>query len=496
MSYIKNEDREKLQEVTSFCEKSILPKDITTWLENNVFKEHRYIFYKAEKNKCFGYCQNCGFEGFEFKHTKKQKFLTCPKCHRKMKLRNIKYQNCRDSAIFMYLEKMSENMFVIRYFDAIRETCFLEHKYRFYERQRFTFCVDSDGYAHTPQYYREYNSDWTIGQWKYMNVIFPDYGFLYYKNLDILNFHRLKYLPFKQYTKKHKIDLYEVLRAVWKYEQIEYLMKLGLSHIVDYIYYHGDYKFNLATNNIKRFLRLNGEYYKYCLKINPTMVEYDSLRELQEMKIKPTKRNLEFQSFFGYLYKKEILLNYMTYNSLQNYYYKVLKTKENLKDYVDYLECAKELKYDLTNTKYLKPKNFKLAHDMAFMKRDSIKNKSLYLAVKKQCKKYLKLSYENKNYSIVMPTKAEDIIQEGIDNKNCVGTYLGRIKKGNSIICFVRHTNDLSKSFYTLELDPKTLNIVQCRGFNNGKTSEEDKVQSFVKKWQKEVVLKKIKLCS
>lgn len=496
MSYIKKGDREKLQEVTNFCKKKILPKDTTIWLENNLFKEHRYIFYKSQKNKSFGYCQNCGAEEFEFKHTKSQKYLTCPKCHKKMKLRNIKYQYCRDSILFMYLDKMSDDMFVIRYFDVIRETRFLEHKYIFIEKQRFTFCLDSDGYVHTPQYYREYNCNWTIGRWKNMGFVLSDFGILYYKNLNILNVGKLKYIPFKQYAKKYKIDLYELLRGLYKYSQIEYLIKLGLSHIVDYICYHGDYIFNFASNNIKKFLRLNGEYYKYCLKTNPTMVEYDILRELQQMKIRPNKRNLEFQSFFGYLYEKDMLLEYITYKSLQNYYYKVLKTKENLKDYADYLECAIELKYDLTNTKYLKPKNFKLAHDMAFMKRESIKNKALYSAVKKQCKKYLKLSYENKNYSIVMPTKAEDIIQEGIDNKNCVGTYLGRIKNGNSIICFVRHTNDLSKSFYTLELNPKTLNIVQCRGFNNDRTPEEDNVQHFVKKWRKEVVLKKMKSCS
>lgn len=163
-------------------------------------------------------------------------------------------------------------------------------------------------------------------------------------------------------------------------------------------------------------------------------------------------------------------------------------------DYQDYLRSGIVLKYDFSDTKYFKPYNFKLAHDQAYLKAQSQKNKTLDAGVKKVLKNYQCLNYNGKIYSVVVPKTADEIRLEGKNMCHCVGGYVDRVKNGNSLICFVRHTKEKDKCFYTLELNPKTLDIVQCRGYKNNPTPEENKVQNFVKAWRKNIVLKLLKV--
>lgn len=196
----------------------------------------------------------------------------------------------------------------------------------------------------------------------------------------------------------------------------------------------------------------------------------------------PNIEHFTFQSFFDYYLSQLNSREY--YPSFYNF----------LSDYKDYIGFCKKLKYDLDDTKYYKPYNFKIAHDQAYFKVESARNKYLDSCVKKILKKYQCLNFVKGDYCIVVPKFADDIRQEGIDNKNCVGGYVCRVKDGNSIICFVRHSVEPNKSFYTLELNPKDLRVVQCRGYKNNPTPEEKQVNKFVEYWRKHIVLKELKV--
>ena len=495
MAYIKVEDKNLLKEVCECCGKDSLPKDINLWLDKTVFKEHRYLFYKVTEDKVLGYCQNCQSENMVIKRVKSQRFINCPNCHKTMKLKNIKFKECYDRDYFQYVTKLSDEAFILRTFRVERVTCYLDVKYHYFEMQRLLFKIDffnSNVYFH--KYYRECNFDWTLGYYKNMVYTLPDILYVYNKNLTMFNIGHLKYLPLSKLCLNTKIALYSFFELYYKFPQYEYLIKLKLYNLVsdfvsrDYLSYRN---YNAKENNIIKFLNLERKYYNYLINHNLNSYEFEALQKLQELKIEPNKKNLEFAKILRYVDIKDCY-QVINFESLKKYYYKTLKSENNLRDYIDYIGFAKKLNYNLSNTKYLKPKDFKVAHDMAYNKLESIKNASLYNSIKKVCKKYVKLNYNGKKYSIVVPTKAEDIVQEGIDNHNCVGTYLGRVSNGFSIICFVRHSDNISKSFYTLELNPKTLNVVQCRGYSNRITSEEKQVQKFVNLWHKEVVLKNL----
>jgi hypothetical protein len=69
---------------------------------------------------------------------------------------------------------------------------------------------------------------------------------------------------------------------------------------------------------------------------------------------------------------------------------------------------------------------------------------------------------------IIVPKKASEVVAEGNALHHCVGGYVGKVVNGTSNIIFIRHRDN--KSWFTLEVDPKTLEFRQCYGAHNRKT--------------------------
>lgn len=489
--YIKKCDRELLEKIIKCCNNNPLPKDIGQWLDSTVFKEHKYIFYKTTRDKVYGYCQNCKYIDFEFKRIKTQKFMICPNCHKKMKLRNYLYKNTSDSDYFHYISQLDDESFIIRTFKAIRVSHFLDYHFDFCEIERHLIKIDFyNSNVYYSRYLKFYNYDWSFGCYRTMNFILSDKLFVYNKNLNILNKGCLKYYPFKKICSKYKIDIVELLCRSYNFKQNEYLLKLDLINLVMGYPSLGFCDVDFKENNIKKFLKLNTIYFKYLCRHNLTINEFENLQILQKINIKPNKSNLKFINLVKSVFPDLEIFNKINFKTLKKYYSEKLKSKDMFRDYRNYLDFGKELGYNFSDTKYIKPKNFKIAHDLAYKKINCIRNKNLYAQVDCLILNYKKLNYISDKYSIVVPNNADDIVQEGINMKNCVATYLDRVAKKQSIILFVRHTNDLQHSFYTLEINPANNSIVQCRGFNNEITAEEKDVQKFVKDWRNNILLK------
>jgi len=192
---------------------------------------------------------------------------------------------------------------------------------------------------------------------------------------------------------------------------------------------------------------------------------------------------------------EDVGMSFISSKSLVKYYLDLI-SRNNIKnnfedflsDYRDYYRFGSDLGYDFTDTKYSKPKDFNVAHDMASMKYQSKQAMVKKKEFSKVVRKIKKFAFYGDKYSIVIPCSPEDIILEGKNNSNCVGGYIDRIVKGYSYIFFVRRTNNLNKSFFTLEINPKTMAVVQCRGFANQPNKYDKSVRIFVDKWLKDVV--------
>lgn len=57
------------------------------------------------------------------------------------------------------------------------------------------------------------------------------------------------------------------------------------------------------------------------------------------------------------------------------------------------------------------------------------------------------------NYTIVIPTCGQDLVEEGQNMHHCVGGYVENIVKGTSYIIFVRHKDTPDKCYITAEID-------------------------------------------
>ena len=78
-----------------------------------------------------------------------------------------------------------------------------------------------------------------------------------------------------------------------------------------------------------------------------------------------------------------------------------------------------------------------------------------------------------------LPNKLEELKEEGETLHHCVGTYMEKVSKGETMIFFIRKKADPEKPYYTLEWKGR---VVQCRGSHNCDMTPE--VKAFVEIFQ------------
>lgn len=173
--------------------------------------------------------------------------------------------------------------------------------------------------------------------------------------------------------------------------------------------------------------------------------------------LKTFNRILEFLPAFGVRRIGEYLAEQREKN-IEAFYYR------------DYLEAAHACGAPLNEAKTAFPKNLRKAHD------DMIKKRQ-FITDQKECEKFKKrhsqlvaagFEYEHNGIYAVVPKEASEVIAEGKKLHHCVGGYVKRVANGDSNIIFIRHKDN--KSWFTLEIDPKTLEYKQCYGEHNKKT--------------------------
>lgn len=149
-------------------------------------------------------------------------------------------------------------------------------------------------------------------------------------------------------------------------------------------------------------------------------------------------------------------------------------------NYEDYLDAEYILRGEKLSkmTKY--PKNLVQAHHNRTSIRKIIEEEKLKLKLEKakELEKQLyaahkNLEYKGSKYSIVVPNNSNDVIQEGNDLNHCVGSYIGKISRGETFIVFMRKTEDINTSFITVEI--KNGVITTALGQQNRTISAEER---------------------
>ncbi|EKS4345079.1 PcfJ domain-containing protein [Clostridium botulinum] len=227
-----------------------------------------------------------------------------------------------------------------------------------------------------------------------------------------------------------------------------------------------DIENNINFNNAKYFIdKINENNIIFSIYDNWSRHNYELFISMIN------KYNLNFNRYIDYV--------------TQDLYSQGLSRFDNdiLSLYRDYLDMQISL-YGKIKEKY--PKYLKTEHDIVTLKFNTYKKYKKDLLVFNVSDRHKNLEYKTKKYSIVLPKTSIDIVDEGINQSHCVGSYVDKVAKNESLILFMRDTQDLEKSLITIEVLDDV--VTQIRGFGNRFPTKEEEV--FLSKWAKEKQLK------
>lgn len=504
-----------------------LPDDYQTFVEETVFKDENYIFYATKMKRA--YCTSCKhnfvLENKHLRHktigvwnnkdeVKHNRVVRCPYCNKYLyaKSEGMSRQSLVSVGWSVLVQTNGEEV-LTRYFCHIKDfrIDFHNPKITTSEGYRTVHSADKSTdymwgkYKNTNMrwcYYRDRGPYWiTPAETKQ-----PKTAVLYNTNLqemvagtcmkysvpDIF-FEKVANDP-RHFNSQWIIDDY--FKSYRKYPFIEQLLKVGFYRMVQEFLEDSmaqDTDLNKGCNSILGTLGINKYQYNMLRKVGDP-----SLRDLKILRYKPDLKWEEFSALRyvkdnGYvnMYKKYIdIMQYTTLHKLCKY----ISTQKiaHSQDYFDYAGWLEKMDYDMRNEFNLFPKDFINAHDemskqyIKFRDKQAIEETKrfnhLLAKLKKETEEAEAMKLDVAGLFIRLPNRLEELKAEGEALHHCVGTYMEKVRKGETMIFFIRKKEEPDKPFYTLEWRGK---VIQCRGSHNCDMTPE--VKAFTKVFEEKM---------
>lgn len=484
------------------------------WIDATLLKNSRYIFYEYQaKKRVDGFCSHCKTD-VTIERPKHGSYGACPKCRSRVKFLALgKFNQTNgftDSAYFAYFQP-TKHGFCIRCFSVLRKFNSSYHgkdAYRnavdeLHETSRVFYEYDScTGFERKSSYC--YGNFRNTGEYRfYRDYVYANDTIIYPHNLNKIlgKDDRAKHIDYNGIARNcGKLNHDKFISDPYKYKAVENIYKSRLYNIVSDIingrFY--DKNYDLNGTNILKSLHITKDELTELQKFNPTSYE---LRLYQKVKTKEKHVNIEtLKKIIAFNLSENTIprcLDIGTLHSVTRYISEQAKEytcadwstpqKEMVSDWFDYLQNAKKLEYDLKDHNKLYPKNLKKEHDIAYkLAQENAKEmrlKSLTQIAVAHDELEKRFSYRTKSILITPPKSSVDLKKEGERLHHCVYNYAEDVANGKKIILFIRKVSAPDEPLATLELDPNTLAVVQCRGLQNNPYPEEKEVDKFVAKW-------------
>lgn len=485
-----------------------LPKKVEKWIDESVLTYSRYLFTYREKGKRYGYCTHCHQDvvlelGRTFTPADEENIYRrhkeigfCPACKSTVEFRDSgrgrKYMY--DQKYILFATKLRDGGILVR-------AGFVERDYRldyttvktnFFEEYRVYYNTGVD-VAWQKKY--SYTSNGYVKVWDRMTTIpNPTSKQPYYTSYG--NYICNHYYCFDDATFKNTNMRYAQISAYM--DSTDYMKPC--EWLDTYV------KYPILTEKLVKegFLELavNTPATNYVVNRRAKTVSAAlglDKKELRELKRKDRDGVLYAQRVKKYgitqaqaikfAYDERMIAEIEKRMPLKKAIKYVEKQDEMLYTLADYWRDCKKLKLDLKREDILLPPDLAQAHQRtnealaeARRQKKLEETRKMQEEFGKRLKKLERdFAFESGGLLIRPARSHAELIDEGSALHHCVATYAKKHLSGQTVIFFIRKKSEPDKPFYTLEYNPKTGSIVQCRGlYNCGKTPE---VEAFVDAW-------------
>lgn len=505
-----------------------LPDDYRKFVEDKVFDDENYIFYSIAKARA--YCTKCGHE-FEIRkdglyhkkiaiaiwndkdQIKHNRTVRCPYCH--------KYLLCKSEGMgrqklfavqWSVLVQKHEDEVLVRYFCHTKDFRgnFRNPKIESSERYRTVHTTEKARDFEWGRFKSTQEIRWCVykkkgyGYFTPPETVVPRSAVLYNDNLlDMVADTCMKYSAIDIYLDK-VVNNSQILNKPWcidwyinayrKTPYLEQLLKVGFYKIAQSVLEDLDCPNFKNGRTIMETLHINKLQFNMLRKIgNPSVRDVMILWYAKEI------RQEDFD-LLRHIHDDRYDKMYEKYLDMRQYttIYKVDKyiNKQRIKhdaDYFDYIGWLEKMGYNMRNEFNLYPKDFEKAHDDKSKEYIKFKDKRAKEDIKRFNKLMKKLRKDTSDVDAMnlrvegmfvrLPAQLDELKREGEILHHCVGTYVDKVAKGETMIFFIRQESDPDKPFFTLEWKGR---VVQCRGYRNCDMTPE--VKAFVNIFQEKMV--------
>jgi hypothetical protein rflaF_05699 len=354
------------------------------------------------------------------------------------------------------------------------------------ERQRYVFAKDG-----AVRYGKDDGKSWTVRS-EFREPVFcqSGYGYTFDNSYCIINHEAIRNSCMKYaVVSSHTSLLYmEYLRLFCRHPNAEYLMKTGYDFLIgeEYSGFWGNRLslsvspyINWKSNNLLKMLGLNRNEFKALQgreSIYPCYMMwrniYTNYRTEELLMIAETFRHEEgtaerLTKDTGLKLRR--LARYLSEN------------KVVCRDYSDYIDQCRKLKYDLHDTAISMPHDFTAMHTRLSNVIKYGNSEGLAAIFRQNMESRRILEYAENGLIIRQPQSYEEIVEEGKILNHCVGGYAERHALGKLTILFLRTTDKPDVPYYTMEVSNDG-RIIQVRGLRNCPMTDE--VNNFVEEYK------------
>lgn len=513
-----------------------LPKDIDDWVNNTLFRNTNYFFTKTQKGIKSGICSHCliesqiypihkrerTYEDYERASTKHNYYSTCPHCGKRVQFKDNGRgkRTLTDYGYFYILQPVKYGGLILRTFYCCRnwenvDLFSWKRKLRIEYSEHFRIFMHKNTHACFKR--SEYYWGHLYSYWSHMSsIVVPwcHYGSTYSNtDFDVATYHPedWKKIITKSEYKYSCLDEWSLnpeyagkyLELYSKYPVlVERLMKQGYKSVIEDKVInkqsaHGIINFNKDTP---------AEAFKLSKATLNNLGEDLTILDIAKASFLEDNKCSEKTAEFVNRLRKHLLIKFKSIckfispiancNEICKYLRQQSRTSKShesvmLSDYYDYIQQIQKLSIPL-NLGTVFPPDFIKAHDQTTVMLNKIKaeeeckklealDKEFKPQYEKLCKKY---AYENEQFIIRPAEGKRELFIEGSTLGHCVySNYADRYISGSTLIILIRKKDEPDSPFYTLELNPRNNNVIQCQTFHHKSYTENETVSALIKEY-------------